>query len=439
MAKQVINLGTAPNGLDGDDARTAFQKAMSNFDELYGGTVSQPANAKLSALAGLTWANNQMIYTTGANTAAMTPLTLAGRALLDDADAPAQRVTLGLGGQVLQALQAVAMTANGVPYFASTSTMAVAPSTAFGRTLWAWADATAGRTALELGTAATLNVTTSDTDNTVGRITRVGNGGLLGANAPSTTQESWYGNRFVGWSNTHPAGPSNQVAVGLDMGYGANRRFQFAIDYLGAAFVRAAQVDPTTAAGWKHLMADGDFGIGVPSGDGNAPTITNFATRLASGLYKGAFSAANSPPGTTAGSGFTALCLAYTSTTCFYLVCGVTDVWIGYYNGTTVAWTNIGGIGNGQTWKDETANRALGTTYTNSTGKPIQVDVLVNGTSAANVTVTLVVNGVTIRGQYASGAGQYIHTITAIVPPGATYRAAVANGTGNLGFWNELS
>ncbi|MEX5341416.1 pyocin knob domain-containing protein [Pseudomonas sp. I2] len=41
MAKQDINLGTAPSGLDGDDARTAFQKTNANFTELYeriGGT-----------------------------------------------------------------------------------------------------------------------------------------------------------------------------------------------------------------------------------------------------------------------------------------------------------------------------------------------------------------------------------------------------------------
>lgn len=97
MAKQVIALGSAPNGLDGDDARTAFQKTNANFDELYGGTISQPTNAKLSAIAALVWSANQMMYTTGTNTLAMAPLTAAGRALLDDPNAAAQRVTLGLG------------------------------------------------------------------------------------------------------------------------------------------------------------------------------------------------------------------------------------------------------------------------------------------------------------------------------------------------------
>ena len=35
MAKQTINLGTAPNDKSGDPARTAFDKCNDNFDELY--------------------------------------------------------------------------------------------------------------------------------------------------------------------------------------------------------------------------------------------------------------------------------------------------------------------------------------------------------------------------------------------------------------------
>jgi hypothetical protein len=36
MAKQTINLGTAPTGAGGDTPRSAFTKAQANFDELYG-------------------------------------------------------------------------------------------------------------------------------------------------------------------------------------------------------------------------------------------------------------------------------------------------------------------------------------------------------------------------------------------------------------------
>ena len=57
---------------------------------------SQPYDAGLESISGLTTAADKMIYTSGSDTYAVTDLTSAGRALLDDADAAAQRTTLGL-------------------------------------------------------------------------------------------------------------------------------------------------------------------------------------------------------------------------------------------------------------------------------------------------------------------------------------------------------
>ncbi len=65
-------------------------------DHLHSG-VYQPVDATLTALAGVTVAANKLIYATGADAFTTTDLTAAGRALLDDADAAAQRATLGLG------------------------------------------------------------------------------------------------------------------------------------------------------------------------------------------------------------------------------------------------------------------------------------------------------------------------------------------------------
>ena len=58
---------------------------------------AQPSDSDLTAIAGLTSAADKGIQFTGSGTAGTYDLTTAGKALLDDADAAAQRTTLGLG------------------------------------------------------------------------------------------------------------------------------------------------------------------------------------------------------------------------------------------------------------------------------------------------------------------------------------------------------
>jgi hypothetical protein len=88
------------------DARTALGLAI--------GTNVQAYNTNLAAIAGLTSASDSLPYFTGSGTASLATLTSAGRALLDDADASAQRTTLGLGTIATQAANNVSITGGSI-------------------------------------------------------------------------------------------------------------------------------------------------------------------------------------------------------------------------------------------------------------------------------------------------------------------------------------
>lgn len=92
--------------------------------------------------------------------------------------------------------------------------------------------------------------------------------------------------------------------------------------------------------------------------------------------------------------------------------------------------------GLGQTWQDVTGSRTLGTIYTNSTGKAIEVIVSVaQGTNTGNCTVTVAGVAIATYAFNSSFAGSETVPLTFSVPAGATYSVS-ANQF--LSKWAEL-
>lgn len=90
----VAELNTAIPLVRGGTGTTTVAGFKAAFD-LETGVDVQAYSAALASLAGLTTAANKMVYTTAANTYAVTDLSAFARTILDDADAAAVLATIG--------------------------------------------------------------------------------------------------------------------------------------------------------------------------------------------------------------------------------------------------------------------------------------------------------------------------------------------------------
>lgn len=117
----ITDLTVADGGTGASDAATA----RTNLG-LAIGTNVQAFDAGLQSISGLTTAADRTIYTTAADTYAVTTLTSFGRSIMDDADATAGRTTLGLGTMATQGSGAVSITGGSVAATTLTGDVAAA-------------------------------------------------------------------------------------------------------------------------------------------------------------------------------------------------------------------------------------------------------------------------------------------------------------------------
>jgi hypothetical protein len=93
-------------------------------------------------------------------------------------------------------------------------------------------------------------------------------------------------------------------------------------------------------------------------------------------------------------------------------------------------------LGVGQTWQNVTGSRVAGTTYYNSTSKPIFVFVSTANPQGANYSMSAIISGITVGSQQGySPSGNLGLNVSFVVPVGAAYSITT---TGSVGTWTEL-
>lgn len=98
----------------------------------------------------------------------------------------------------------------------------------------------------------------------------------------------------------------------------------------------------------------------------------------------------------------------------------------------TTAFVQMSAVGtSGQTWQDLTASRSAFVTYTNTTGRPIYIAIVMSFVSGS---FDLVVNGV---GVGTCAGSNFTDTLYAIVPAGGTYSVQWSGSPTGL-YWAEL-
>lgn len=101
------------------------------------------------------------------------------------------------------------------------------------------------------------------------------------------------------------------------------------------------------------------------------------------------------------------------------------------------AFASMSSLGYGQTWQDVTGSRVAGTTYYNTTGRPILIDARGTSTATTAMSVVVTINGVSLPSDviFSNGAG-YIASARVLIPPGSSYSVTFTSAPKSS--WLEL-
>ena len=107
-------------------------------------------------------------------------------------------------------------------------------------------------------------------------------------------------------------------------------------------------------------------------------------------------------------------------------------------DGSALTSLPVNGIGVGQTWQEVTGSRSVGTTYTNSTGKPIQLYISVQCNTVTAQAYCTINGSIIVKGNMTNNVN-IGSLISAIIPNGATYVITqTSGGTATIHSWQEL-
>jgi hypothetical protein len=100
---------------------------------------------------------------------------------------------------------------------------------------------------------------------------------------------------------------------------------------------------------------------------------------------------------------------------------------------------DVGGVGTGaQTWQNLTGSRSGSVTYTNTTGKPIMVNIAIASATTSGFTFSYVNSTIVAYTPWFHNLGSISSgvTVSFIVPNGSNYSMSLSGW--NIQYWSEL-